>query len=329
VKVKVAVLYGGRSGEHEVSLRSAESIINALDPDRYEIARIFISKEGKWDPRPIVPEPGGNPGIDVVFPALHGTFGEDGTVQGLLELADLPYVGPGVLASSAAMDKEVTKRLCADAGLPVVEYAAIRHGAKEAPFDPAVLEQRFGYPMFVKPANLGSSVGISRAKNREELSAAVAEAALYDRKVIVERAIVGQEIECSVIGNDNPRASTPCEVLPSKDFYDYEDKYLLDKTEFRIPPAIPAERVDEIRRLAVACFKAVGCQGMSRVDFLVERETGRIFINEINTIPGFTSISMYPKMWNHDGLAYSKLLDQLLDLAFERHAARRKLKYTR
>jgi D-alanine-D-alanine ligase len=244
-------------------------------------------------------------------------------------LADLPYVGPGVLASSAAMDKEVTKRLCADAGLPVVEYAAIRHGAKEAPFDPAVLEQRFGYPMFVKPANLGSSVGISRAKNREELSAAVAEAALYDRKVIVERAIVGQEIECSVIGNDNPRASTPCEVLPSKDFYDYEDKYLLDKTEFRIPPAIPAERVDEIRRLAVACFKAVGCQGMSRVDFLVERETGRIFINEINTIPGFTSISMYPKMWNHDGLAYSKLLDQLLDLAFERHAARRKLKYTR
>jgi D-alanine-D-alanine ligase len=325
VKRKVAVLYGGRSGEHEVSLRSAESIINALDPERYEVVRYLISKEGKWDPGPIVPEPGGNPGIDVVFPALHGTFGEDGTVQGLLELADLPYVGPGVLASSAAMDKEVTKRLCVQAGLPVVEYAVVRCGA----FDAGELEARFGYPMFVKPANLGSSVGISKARNRSELEAAVADASRYDRKVIVERAIVGHEIECSVLGNDDPKASTPCEVLPFKDFYDYEDKYLLDKTQFRMPPDVPAELIAVIRRLAVECFKAVGCHGMSRVDFLVERGTGQIYINEINTIPGFTSISMYPKMWAHDGLPYPQLLEQLIDLALERHAEKRKLRFTR
>jgi D-alanine-D-alanine ligase len=318
------VLYGGRSGEHEVSLRSAESIINALDPERHEVVRYLISKEGKWDPRPIVPEPGGNPGIDVVFPALHGTFGEDGTVQGLLELADLPYVGPGVLASSAAMDKEVTKRLCVQAGLPVVEYAIVR-GA----FDAGEFEARFGYPMFVKPANLGSSVGISKARNRSELEAAVADASRYDRKVIVERAIVGHEIECSVLGNEDPHASTPCEVLPFKDFYDYEDKYLLDKTQFRMPPDVPAELVAVIRRLAVECFKAVGCHGMSRVDFLVERGSGQIYINEINTIPGFTSISMYPKMWAHDGLPYPQLLEQLIDLALERHAEKRKLRFTR
>ena len=325
MKLTVAVLYGGRSGEHEISLRSAESIVNALDPERYRVARYFISKEGKWDPRPIMPEPGGNPGIDVVFPVLHGTFGEDGTVQGLLELADLPYVGPGVLNSSAAMDKEVTKRLCVQAGLPVVDYAVVRGGA----WDAAEIESRFGYPMFVKPANLGSSVGISKAKNRPELEAAVAEAALYDTKVIVERAIIGQEIECAVLGNSEPKASTPCEVLPFKDFYDYEDKYLLDKTQFRIPPDLPDERVQEIRRLAVACFEAIGCQGMSRVDFLIERSSGQIFINEINTIPGFTSISMYPKMWAHDGLAYPKLLDRLIELALERHARKRKLKFTR
>jgi D-alanine-D-alanine ligase len=256
---------------------------------------------------------------------LHGTFGEDGTVQGLLELADLPYVGPGVLASSAAMDKEVTKRLCMQAGLPVVDYFVVGAGA----YDIADMEARFGYPMFVKPANLGSSVGISKATDRVALEAAIAEAALYDRKVIVERAILGQEIECSVLGNDDAQASTPCEVLPFKDFYDYEDKYLLDKTEFRIPPDVSARRIEEIRRLAVACFQAVGCQGMSRVDFLIEKDSGRIFINEINTIPGFTSISMYPKMWDHDGLPYSKLLDRLIDLALERHAEKRKLKFTR
>jgi D-alanine-D-alanine ligase len=325
VKVNVAVLYGGRSGEHEVSLRSAESIIKALDPERYEVRGFFISKEGRWDPRPILPEPGANPGIDVVFPVLHGTFGEDGTMQGLLELADLPYVGPGVLGSSASMDKEVTKRLCVQSGLPVVEFAVVHGGV----YDAAQLESRFGYPMFVKPANLGSSVGISKAKDRAGLDAAIADAAQYDTKVIVERTIVGQEIECAVLGNDDPQASTPCEVLPFKDFYDYEDKYILDKTEFRLPAGVPPERTQEIRRLAVACFHAMGCQGMSRVDFLIENSTGKIFINEINTIPGFTSISMYPKMWDHDGLSYPKLLDRLIELALERHAARRKLKFTR
>ena len=261
----------------------------------------------------------------MVFPVLHGTFGEDGTMQGLLELADLPYVGPGVLASSAAMDKEVTKRLCVQAGLPVVDYALV--GSDR--YDLSELEQRFGYPMFVKPANLGSSVGISKAKDRAALEKAILEAALYDRKVIVERAIIGQEIECSVLGNDDPRASTPCEVLPFKEFYDYEDKYLLDKTQFRIPPSLEPDRIQEIRRLAVECFKAIGCSGMSRVDFLIENATGQIFINEINTIPGFTSISMYPKMWDHDGLPYPKLLDRLIELALERHAAKRKLKFTR
>jgi D-alanine-D-alanine ligase len=325
-KLNVAVLYGGRSGEHEVSLRSAESIIAALNPDRYSVLRYLISKEGKWTPRPILPEPGSNPGIDVVFPVLHGTFGEDGTMQGLLELAALPYVGPAVLGSAAAMDKDIAKRLCRDAGLPVVDYAVIRRG--EAP-PIAALEERFGYPMFVKPANLGSSVGISKACCRTGLEQAIATAAEYDRKIIVERAIVGQEIECSVLGNDEPRASIPCEILPSRDFYDYEDKYLLDKTEFRIPAALPPDRLDEVRRLAVACVQALECQGMSRVDFLVESATGGIFLNEINTIPGFTSISMYPKMWEHCGLPYPELLDRLIELALERHGLRQSQRYVR
>jgi D-alanine-D-alanine ligase len=215
--------------------------------------------------------------------------------------------------------------LCVQAGLPVVDYVVVSGGS----FDASTIESRFGYPMFVKPANLGSSVGISKVMDRAALQTAIAEASLYDRKVIVERAIVGQEIECAVLGNGDPQASTPCEVLPSKDFYDYEDKYILDKTEFRIPPEMPGDQVQEIRRLAIACFQAIGCEGMSRVDFLVEKATGRIFINEINTIPGFTSISMYPKMWGQDGLAYPKLLDRLIELALERHAAKRKLKFTR
>ena len=326
MKLRIAVLCGGRSGEHEVSLRSAESVMGALDRGRYEVTRYFISKEGAWDPAPIAAQPGANPGIDVVFPVLHGTFGEDGTVQGLLELADLPYVGPGVLGSSASMDKEVTKRLCREAGLPVVDFEVLRAGA---PAEVARLEQRLGYPMFVKPANLGSSVGISKAKDRPQLETAIADAFRYDRKVLVERTVTGHEIECSVLGNDDPRASMPCEILPSRDFYDYEDKYLLDKTGFRMPPDLPPARIEEIRRLAIACFRALQCEGMSRVDFLVEAGTGEIFINEINTIPGFTSISMYPKMWDHSGLPYPELLDQLIELALERHRARRALRYSR
>jgi len=325
LKLRVAVIYGGRSGEHEVSIRSARSIMDAMDPARYQAVEFFISKEGAWSPRPILPEPGANPGIDVVFPVLHGTFGEDGTVQGLLELADLPYVGAGVLASSVAMDKEVTKRLCLERGLPVVEYLVQYRGG----LDPDAIERAFSYPVFVKPANLGSSVGISKAHHRAELEAALELAAEYDRKVIVERSIDGQEIECSVLGNDRPIAATPCEILPSREFYDYDDKYILDQTGFRTPAGLAPGELDEVRRLAVACYRAVDCEGMARVDLLVEGATRKIYINEINTIPGFTSISMYPKMWEHDGLSYPKLIDRLIELALERHAVKAATRFTR
>jgi len=325
LKLRVAVIYGGRSGEHEVSIRSARSIMDAMDPARYQAVEFFISKEGAWSPRPILPEPGANPGIDVVFPVLHGTFGEDGTVQGLLELADLPYVGAGVLASSVAMDKEVTKRLCLERGLPVVEYLVQFRGG----LDPDAIERAFSYPVFVKPANLGSSVGISKAHHRAELEAALELAAEYDRKVIVERSIDGQEIECSVLGNDRPIAATPCEILPSREFYDYDDKYILDQTGFRTPAGLAPGELDEVRRLAVACYRAVDCEGMARVDLLVEGATRKIYINEINTIPGFTSISMYPKMWEHDGLSYPKLVDRLIELALERHAVKMATRFTR
>lgn len=296
--------------------------MNALDPERYKILKFFISKDGRWSPRPIVPEPKRNPEIDVVFPVLHGTFGEDGTVQGLLELADLPYVGPGVLGSAAAMDKDIAKRLCLQAGVPVVEYYLARQ-AEDASRNP------FGYPVFVKPANLGSSVGISKAKTEDELRAAIALARQYDTKVIVERAIAGMELECAVLGNEEPQASLPCEILPSRDFYDYEDKYLLDKTEFRLPAALDAGKTEELRRTAVAAYRALSCEGMARVDFFIEEATGNLCVNEVNTIPGFTSISMYPKMWEHSGLPYPKLLDRLIELALERHARKQSLKYSR
>ncbi len=325
MRLRVAVVYGGRSGEHEISLRSAESIMKALDPERYKVIQYFISKEGKWRPRPIAPEPKGNTEIDVVFPVLHGTFGEDGTVQGLLELADLPYVGAGVLASSASMDKEVMKRICRERGLPVVEYVTMLRGS----FDPAAMELPFPYPVFVKPANLGSSVGITKARNVGELRTALDLAASFDRKILIERAILGREFECGVLGNDDPVASAPCEILPSREFYDYEDKYLLDRAQFKLPADLPEEQVTEIQRLAVESYSAMQCEGMSRVDFLLEESTGKMYINEINTIPGFTSISMYPKMWEHSGLPYPKLLDRLIELALERHAARQATRYTR
>lgn len=325
MKLRVAVLCGGRSGEHEVSLRSAESVMAAMDPAKYDVQRFFISPEGRWTPRPLSPEPGGNPDIDVVFPVLHGTFGEDGTVQGLLELAGLPYVGAGVLSSALAMDKEATKRICADRGLPVVEYVAFARGRCSA----EAVERRFAYPVFVKPANMGSSVGISKATNRAELETAMRLAAEYDRKILVERAIAGRELECAVLGNDDPRASLPCEILPSRAFYDYEDKYLLDRAATRTPAELPAETTEQVRRMAIACYQAVECEGMARVDFFLEAATGKLHINEINTIPGFTSISMYPKMWEASGLPYSALIDRLIELALERHAARKNTRYTR
>ena len=322
MKLRVAVLYGGRSGEHEISIRSAEAIMAAMDPEKYEIVRLFITPEGKWEPRAIQPEPGANPGIDVVFPALHGTFGEDGTMQGLLELADLPYVGAGVLASSVAMDKEITKRLCRQSGLPMVDYVVLWRGDLD-------FESPFGYPVFVKPANLGSSVGISKARDAAQLASALQAAAQFDRKIIVERAILGREFECSVLGNDSPRASLPCEILPSREFYDYEDKYLLNQARTVLPADLPAARLEEIRRLAVACYVAVSCEGMARVDFLMEGSSGPLYINEINTIPGFTSISMYPKMWEATGIGYSELIDRLIQLALERQAAKNATRYAR
>jgi len=326
MQTRVAVIYGGRSGEHEVSLRSAKSIIEAMDAARYKVLHYLISKEGRWSPRPIVPEPKGNPEIDVVFPVLHGTFGEDGTLQGLLELADLPYVGAGVLASSVSMDKEVMKRLAGERGLPVVDYLAL--SSHEAHNLEGICS-RFQFPVFVKPANLGSSVGISKARDCAELKSALELAAAYDRKIIVERGIIGREFECAVLGNQHPIASTPCEILPSREFYDYDDKYLLDQAQTLIPANLSAERTAELQRLAVECYQAVECEGMARVDFLMEAETGRLFINEINTIPGFTSISMYPKMWEYSGLPMPKLIDRLIELALERHETKRRLRYSK
>jgi D-alanine-D-alanine ligase len=324
-KINVAVLYGGRSGEHEISVRSAESVKRALDPEKYDVSEIFITKEGRWQPGPICPEPGHNAGIDVVFPVLHGTFGEDGTVQGLLELADLPYVGAGVLASAVSMDKAVTKRLCKEAGLPVVEYMVLERGS----FDPATFTAPFPFPVFVKPANLGSSVGISKAKCTEELRTALVVALRYDRKQVIERGVIGREFECSVLGGDPPKAAAPCEIRPSREFYDYEDKYLLDKAVIELPAKLSAERTAEMQQLAVQCFEAVGCEGMGRVDFLMETASGRFYVNEINTIPGFTSISMYPKMWEYSGLPYGKLLDRLIELALERARVKHETHYTK
>jgi len=296
-----------------------------MDRAKYDISDYFITKEGKWQPHPILPEPGAHPDIDVVFPVLHGTFGEDGTVQGLLELADLPYVGAGVLASSLSMDKEMMKRVCQERGLPVVEYVT----QTRASMDTAEIMSRLPFPVFVKPANLGSSVGISKARNRAELENALALAAQYDRKIIVERGINGREFECSVLGNERPEASLACEVMPSRDFYDYEDKYLLDQAKFELPAKLEPQQMTELRRLAVECYRAVECEGMARVDFLLEGATGQLYINEINTIPGFTSISMYPKMWETTGLPYPKLIDRLIELALERHAAKKATKFTR
>jgi D-alanine-D-alanine ligase len=315
MKLRVAVLSGGRSGEHEVSLRSAQSVIAGLDPAKYEVKEYFISKEGKWSPGPILPEPGSNPGIDVVFPVLHGTFGEDGTLQGLLELAGLPYVGPGVLASSVSMDKEMQKRVCTQRGLPLAEYVVL---SRENP-DISEALTRLTFPMFVKPANLGSSVGISRASDRAELEAAVALAARFDSKIIIERGIIGREFECAVLGNQEPAAAIPCEILPSRDFYDYDDKYILDTARVELPAKLDPAKMDEMRRLAVECYRAVQCEGMGRVDFLMEASTGKLYIIEINTIPGFTSISMFPKMWENCGLPFPALLDRLIELALERH----------
>ncbi|MBV8571841.1 MAG: D-alanine--D-alanine ligase, partial [Acidobacteriaceae bacterium] len=311
--------------EHEVSLRSAESVRRALDGGRYHVIDYFISKEGKWSPSALIPEPDANPGIDVVFPMLHGTFGEDGTIQGLLELAELPYVGAGVLASAVSMDKAMTKQVCERAGLPVAEYVVLTTRSFNSP----AIRLPFDFPVFVKPANLGSSVGISKAKNQRELEQALETAGRYDRKIIIERGINGREFECAVLGGTPPRASVPCEIIPSQEFYTYEDKYVLDQARIDLPAKIDEATAARMQQLATACFDAVGCEGMARVDFLMEDATGQLFINEINTLPGFTSISMYPKMWEYSGLPYPALLDKLIGLALDRARSRGQIQYTR
>ena len=366
-KIRLGILFGGRSGEHEVSLTSAASVLQALDPEKYEVVPIGITREGRWlvgssadkllpgvlehgrpviasvDPTgprliPLSPGPlgargggGGEPEVDVIFPLLHGTFGEDGTVQGLLELAGIPYVGAGVLGSAAGMDKDVMKKLFRDARLPIVKWVTVLRGDWEE--HPArvrtLVERKVGYPLFVKPANLGSSVGISKVHGAKELAPALKLAAEYDRKIIVERAVDAREIECSVLGNDHPEASVPGEVVPVNEFYDYEAKYLKQGSELIIPAKLRPRQTKRVQQLAVRAFQAVDGAGMARVDFLLDRRTAGLFVNEINTIPGFTPISMYPKMWEASGLPYSKLIDRLVELALERYQEKSRTRYTR
>ncbi len=349
-KIRVGIVFGGRSGEHEVSLASARSVMRALDPARYDIVPIGITHDGRWltagDPmarlaagdadavatgaedgagRELVPGATGAqlPTLDVIVPVLHGPYGEDGTVQGLLELADLPYVGCGVLASALAMDKIAAKHVYMAAGLPVAAFVALTRRewetAREAALDR--VEATLDYPVFVKPANLGSSIGIGKATDRAELAAALNEAACYDRRLLVEAAVPhAREIECSVLGNDDPIASVPGEVVPSNEFYDYSAKYIDGCSELHIPASLPAETARRIREMAMQAFQAVDGAGLARVDFLVNGATYEIILNEINTMPGFTDISMYPKLWEATGLPYPELVDRLIELALERHA---------
>ena len=407
-KLRVGILFGGRSGEHEVSLLSAASVLKAIDKNKYEVVPIGITKDGRWltaehaedllqgkivieprqlragdpettpaaavlargeavivPPEPVHRQSGLVPfqseatltrrasdraiNVDVIFPVLHGTFGEDGTIQGLLELADIAYVGAGVLGSAAGMDKDIMKSLFIAAGIPVVKHVTIlrsaweldskKNGAKKIQ---KLVERKLKYPVFVKPANLGSSVGISKAHNRKELGPAIDEAAKFDRKIVIEQGVGGKknkarEIECSVLGNDNPTASVPGEIVPGKEFYDYTAKYLDEGSQLIIPAKLSKADTKRVQELAIAAFKAVDCSGLARVDFLMEPESPKtsgkkvkkIYLNEINTMPGFTAISMYPKLWDASGLAYAVLIDRLIQLGIERHEDKKKNQYTR
>ena len=359
-RVRVGVVYGGRSVEHEVSLVSARAIMQALDPGRYEVVPIGISRQGRWvigkshcalppDPsvRGLVRLRNGGGAVekvggrveraaagaalkgrlDVVFPMVHGTGGEDGSLQGLLELAGIPYVGAGVLGSAIGMDKAMMKVAFAQAGLPIVDHRVIRSGDLKQDRERFIrsVEGAFGYPCFVKPANGGSSVGISKAKDRRGLAEAIALAARYDRKVVVERAVDGREIECSVLGNDRPEASVPGEIVPANEFYDYRAKYIDTNSRLLIPAPVSEEQSGRIRDLAVRAFRALDLCGMARVDFFLDRASEAIFVNEVNTIPGFTPISMYPKLWEASGLSFPALVDRLIRLALERHAEKKRL----
>lgn len=332
-KLHVGLICGGRSGEHDVSLVSARAVAANLDRRRYAVTPILITRQGEWRMngkklRSVWMALGR---FDVVLPILHGPYGEDGTIQGLLEMAGVAYAGTGVLGSAVAMDKELTKRVWLQAGLPVGPYVRVdKHVWQDTPGNiTAVIEKHLRYPLFVKPANMGSSVGISKIKRRSQLRAAIELAAAYDTKLVVEQGLDARELECSVLGNYEPRASAPGEVLPGREFYDYAAKYADAGSRTLIPAPLPAPVARRVSALAVAAFQAVECQGLARVDFFLERRSGRIYLNEINTMPGFTSISMYPKLWEAAGLPFPQLLDRIIMLALERARERRALGHPR
>jgi len=389
-KLRVGILFGGRSGEHEISLLSAASVLKAINKDKYEVVPIGITKEGRWltethaerllrgenlpesgrhlragDPQttpgaavlakgegvivPPMPQSHGlvpfdsagstsqkGIDVDVIFPVLHGTFGEDGTIQGLLELAEIPYVGAGVLGSAAGMDKDIMKQLFAGAGLAIVKHVTVLRSQweKEPKKVTKLVERKLKYPLFVKPANLGSSVGISKAHDRKELGPAINVAAEYDRKIVIEEGVGGKkrkarELECAVLGNDEPQASTVGEIVPAAEFYDYNAKYIDEGSQPVIPGRISKKQMKEVQGMAIRAFKSVDCSGLARVDFLMDPKNNKIYLNEINTMPGFTSISMYPKMWAASGLEYPELIDRLIHLALERFEEKKKNRYSR
>ena len=358
-RLRVGVIFGGRSGEHEVSLASAASVIRALDPEKYEAVPIGIGKDGRWfigtpaqkmlpdvlrqghrvmlsaDPSvgallPLEDRAAGSQRVDVIFPVLHGTFGEDGTVQGLLDLAGLPYVGSGVIGSAVGMDKDMAKRLFLQAGLPTGDFLAILRSEWEKGRERIMkaVAKKFRFPVFVKPATLGSSVGMTKVHKREELAAALDLAAEFAQKILVERNIRGREIEVSVLGNDEPEASIPGEIIPHREFYDYTAKYLEEGTRLEIPAKLTKTLVRRFQEYAVRAFRCLECRGMARVDFFLEKPSGRIYLNEINTIPGFTSISMYPKLWEASGVPYRELIDRLIQLALAENREKQRTKYT-
>jgi D-alanine-D-alanine ligase len=358
-KIRVGIIFGGRSGEHEISLRSAQSVMRELDRTKYEAVPIAIALSGHWlsgqdalkkmelghfddlEPVTLLPEPKDwtiyqrmddtawkvLSRIDVVFPVLHGTFGEDGTLQGLLEMAEIPYVGAGVLASSVGMDKGLFKDVMKAWGLPVVESALLTNVELNRDLDAAIAraESVSSYPLFTKPANLGSSVGVSKCKNRSDLLEGLMDAAQYDRRVLVERGVDAREIEVSVLGNEEPIASIPGEIIPSDEFYSYWAKYIDDTSELLIPAPMDEQVTERARQLAIQAFKAIDAAGMARVDFLLDREDGVLYLNELNTIPGFTSISMYPKLWEASGIPYPILIDRLIELALDRYQEKQTL----
>src|SRR6202051_1078750 len=393
-KLRVGILFGGRSGEHEVSLLSVSSVLNAIDKKKYEGVPIGITKEGRWltaehaenllqgklvieprhlragdlettpaaavlaqgesvivPPEPVHRQNGLMPfqsdaaltrrasdraiNVDVIFPVLHGTFGEDGTIQGPLEPADLPFVGAGVLGSAAGMDKDIKKSLFLAAEIPIVKHVTILRSAweKGPQTIQKLVESKLKYPVFVKPANLGSSVGISKAHNGKELSPAIEEAAKFDRKIVIEQGVGGRkqkarEIECSVLGNDQPKASVPGEIVPGKEFYDYTAKYLDEGSQLIIPAKLTKAETRKVQELAIKAFQAVDCSGLARVDFLMDPKNRKIYVNEINTMPGFTAISMYPKLWAASGLAYPDLIERLIEFGLERHREKKKNQYS-